>query len=387
MTRVLGLLSGTSVDGVDAAAASIEAAGGTLRIARLGELTLPWPGDLRERVLEARSGAAIGVGELCRLHEDLGRALGEIAAEAINRLSTVDLIASHGQTVHHAVDVDGRVRGTLQLGQPAQLAERTGLPVVADYRVRDVAAGGQGAPLVSVLDALLLADAADLEPVAALNLGGIANLTVLRPGEPALAFDCGPANTLLDAAMARAGERYDDGGRRTARGTVNPALLEALLADPYLAAAPPKSTGPERYHAGYLDAAAGMALDDLLATLAEFTAAAVAADTARYGVRRVWASGGGVHNAGLLAALRRRLAAVGAALATTDALGLPVESKEAYAFAVLGWLTWHGLPGTIPTCTGAAGPRILGTVTPGAGPLRLPAPLPDLPRSAVVVGE
>jgi anhydro-N-acetylmuramic acid kinase len=381
---VLGLISGTSVDGVDAAAAAIELAGETLRIERLGELTVPWPAGLRPRVLAARSDQPVGAGELCRLHHDLGVAFGEVAAEAIARLGTVDLIASHGQTIHHAVDGD-RVAGTLQLGQPAQLAERTGLPVVADFRVRDVAAGGQGAPLVSVLDALLLADRGS---VAALNLGGIANLTVLRPGEPVLAFDCGPGNTLLDVAMARAGEAYDAGGERTARGTADPALLAVLLADPYLSRPPPKSTGQERYHAGYLDAALDrvppVRLDDLLATLAELTAAAVAADTARYGVRAVWAAGGGVHNAGLMAALRRRLAAGGAALGTTDALGLPVDAKEAYAFAVLGWLTWHGLPGTIPSCTGAAGPRILGAITPGAEPLRLPAPPPTAPRRAVV---
>jgi len=386
VVRVLGLLSGTSVDGVDAAAAELSVDGDTLRLRRLGELTVPWPVALRERVLAARSGAGIGAGELCRLDHELGEVLGEVAAGVVARLGTVDLVASHGQTVHHEVD-HGKVRGTLQLGQPARIAERTGLPVVADFRVRDVAAGGQGAPLVSVLDQLLLAGRS--QPVAALNLGGIANLTVVAPGEPALAFDSGPGNTLLDLAMAReAGEPYDAGGRRTARGTADPALLAVLLADPYLSRPPPKSTGQERYHAGYLAAAgaARVGLDDLLATLAELTAAAVAGDVGRYRVRRVWASGGGVHNAGLMAALRRRLAEHGAALATTDELGLPVDAKEAYAFAVLGWLTWHGLPGAVPSCTGAAGPRILGAVTPGAGPLRLPPPLPAPPRRAAFSG-
>lgn len=147
----------------------------------------------------------------------------------------------------------------------------------------------------------------------------------------------------------------------------------------FLAAPPPKSTGRERYHAGYLDAALARApvasLDDVLATLAEHTAALVAADVARYGVRRVWASGGGVHHAGLMAALRRRLA--GVALAPSAQLGLPEEHKEAYAFAVLGWFTWHGLAGNLPGGTGAAGPRVLGAVVPGAGPLRLPEPSPQ----------
>lgn len=430
--RVLGLLSGTSGDGVDAAVAEIRLRDGTLQLTRVGEATLPWPGDLGERVRAALRAESTTAAELCRLDRDLGVGFGQVAAQAVARWGPVTLVASHGQTVHHAVDGagGGRVGGTLQLGQPAEIAERVGVPVVADFRVRDVAAGGQGAPLVGILDALLLAGAADAGggadaggdagagpgpgSLAAVNLGGIANLTVRRPGAPIVAFDCGPGNALLDAAVAReTGESQDSGGVRTARGTVDPALLAALRADPYLAAPPPKSTGKERYHAGYLDAALAQVpvarLDDLLATLAELTAGVVAAEAGRYRVRRVWASGGGVHNAGLMAALRRRLAEVGASLATTEALGLPVDVKEAYAFAVLGWLTWHGLPGTLPATagvaggaggpggaatdtaapgvaaiTGAAGPRILGAITPGAGPLRLPPPLPAPPHRARV---
>ncbi len=388
--RVLGLMSGTSADGVDAAAAELRLVDGQLRLRRLGEWSRPWPEPLRSRIVAAIAGDLTAPAELCRLDHDLGRGLADAAVAAIDQLGPVDLIASHGQTIYHDVDRTGRVHGTLQVGQPTWIAERTGLPVVADFRVRDVAAGGQGAPLVSVLDELLLAGVADA-PVAALNLGGIANLTVVAPGQPTLAFDCGPANALLDVAVRQAtGEPCDLDGRRTAAGRVDPALLEVLLADPYLAAPPPKSTGKERYHAGYLAAALARApvpeLADQLATLAEFTAAAVAADAARYRVRRVFASGGGVHNTGLMAALRRRLAEVGAELSTTDALGLPVDAKEAYAFAVLGWLTWHGLPGTVPSCTGATGPRILGAVTPGAGPLRLPSPLPSPPTRAYVTG-
>lgn len=389
--RVLGLMSGTSVDGVDAAVAELTAAGDTLQLTRIGELTLPWPAGLRERVVGAQArgsrGEAGSPAVVARLDRDLGAALGNIAAEALTRLGPVALIASHGQTVSHEVTADRRVRSTLQLGSPAELAERTGLPVVADFRVRDVAAGGQGAPLVSMLDELLLAGVAATAagPVAALNLGGIANLTVVRPGAPTVAFDCGPGNALLDAAAARAtGHSYDAAGRLTARGAVDPALLAVLCDDPYLAAPPPKSTGKERYHAGYLDAALAAApvaaAEDLLATLAAFTAAAVAGDAARYQVRRVYASGGGVHNAGLMSALRQRLGEARAELTTTDELGMPPDAKEAYAFAVLGWLTWHGLAGNVPSCTGAAGARVLGTLTPGAGPLRLPVPLPAAPR-------
>ncbi|QSB17220.1 anhydro-N-acetylmuramic acid kinase [Natronosporangium hydrolyticum] len=386
-------MSGTSADGVDAAVAQLALAGDTLELTPLAAHTDPWPPELRRRILAAPEA---GAAELCRLHRDLGAALGEVAVGAIDQYGPVDLLVSHGQTIHHEVGPDGAVHSTLQLGAAAQLAEQTGVPVVADLRTRDVAAGGQGAPLVSIVDELLLVGSADAggppggdEPVAALNLGGIANLTVVRPAAPTLAFDCGPANALLDVAVARAtGEPYDEGGALAARGTVDDRLLAVLLADPYLAAAPPKSTGRERYHAGYLDAALAvapvLAPADLLATLAEFTAAAVAADVARYRVRRVFAAGGGVHNAGLLAALRRRLAAAGAQLLTTAQWGLPVDAREAYAFAVLGWLTWHGLPGTIPSCTGATGARVLGSITPGREPLRLPPPLPTPPRRALV---
>lgn len=387
--RVLGLISGTSVDGVDAAVAEFALTRDTLRMHLIGHTTVPWPPPLRERVLAALPPATVDAAEICRLDRDLGVALGEIAAASIADLAAdrADLIASHGQTVHHEVGPGGRVHGTLQIGQPAEIAEHTGAPVVADFRVRDVAAGGQGAPLVSILDHLLLAGTG--EPAALLNLGGIANLTAVRPGRSTVAFDCGPANALLDAAVRQAtGEPHDAGGVRTARGTVDPALLDVLVADPYLAMPPPKSTGKERYHSGYLADVLARApvprLDDLLATLAEAAAAAVAADIERLGVRRVWLSGGGGHNAGLMAALRRRIEAAGATVASTDELGLPGDHKEAYAFALLGWLTWHGLPGSLPSCTGASGARILGTIVPGSDPLRLPEPVAAMPRRLVV---
>ena len=281
----------------------------------------------------------------------------------------------------------GRVGRGERVPTQEVVAERVGVPVVADFRARDVAAGGQGAPLVSVLDQLLLAGSG--QPAGLLNLGGIANLTAVRPGRATVAFDCGPANALLDVALAGAtGDRYDAGGARAARGTVDPALLDVLLADPYLAGAPPKTTGKERYNRKFLDSALEQApvrdLDDVLATLAEAAAAAVAADVRRLGLTRVWASGGGVHNAGLMAALQRRLEAVGASLATTATLGLPIDHKEAYAFALLGWLTWHGLPGSLASCTGASGPRILGTIVPGREPLRLPEPKPTTPNRIVL---
>jgi anhydro-N-acetylmuramic acid kinase len=247
--------------------------------------------------------------------------------------------------------------GTLQLGQPAWIAERTGLPVVADLRARDVAAGGQGAPLVSLLDTLLLAGRAGTP--AALNLGGIANLTV-----PPIAFDTGPANALLDAAARHfTGRPYDEDGRLAAAGTVNREWLGRLLEDPYYARPAPKSTGKEHFHAGYV-AFDGRA-EDVLATLTRLTARTVADAARRHGVTEVITSGGGVRNPALMAALREELAP--ARLVTSEALGLPAQAKEAYAFALLGFLTHHGIAGTLPSATGARHASVLGSVTPGSG--------------------
>jgi anhydro-N-acetylmuramic acid kinase len=251
-----------------------------------------------------------------------------------------DAVVSPGQTVFHWVEA-GRVRGTLQLGAPARVAARVGVPVLHDLRSADVAAGGQGAPLVPAFDALLL-DAAGgpraalgsggTAPRAALNLGGIANLTVVAPGAPVLGYDVGPANALLDAAARRFLDRPCDlDGARAAAGRVHEGLLALLLAEPYYAAAPPKSTGKELFHGGYLDdrlAALGepVAADDVLATLTELTARTVADACDRHGVTEVIAAGGGVRNP----TLRARLAALAEGrwrLRTTDELGVPVTGQ------------------------------------------------------------
>lgn len=297
---------------------------------------------------------------------------------------TADAVVSPGQTVFHWVE-DGRVRGTLQLGAPARVAARVGVPVLHDLRSADVAAGGQGAPLVPAFDALLLDPEAGAR--AALNLGGIANLTVVAPGAPVLGYDVGPANALLDAAARRFLDRpCDVDGARAAAGRVHAALLARLLAEPYYAAPPPKSTGKELFHGGYLDAALAalgepVAADDVLATLTELTARTVAGACDRHRVTEVVAAGGGVRNP----TLRARLAALGEGrwrLRTTDELGVPAQAKEAYAFALLGWLSWHGLPGAVPSVTGASRAAVLGSWTP-AGP-SVAAPRPPAPRRLVV---
>jgi anhydro-N-acetylmuramic acid kinase len=379
--RVIGLISGTSIDGIDVAAADLRAEGDTVVLTPLGELDIPYPEPLREGLLAALPPNSCSAGELTRLDTGVGQAFADAAARGAEELADggADLVASLGQTVFHWVE-DGHVRGTLQLGQPAWIAERTGLPVLADLRARDVAAGGHGAPLASTFDQLWLRGLAEDggRPVAALNLGGIANITVVAGGEPAIAYDTGPANALLDLAAHRVTGRHSDvDGRLALGGSVRSDLLARLLADPYFAAAPPKSTGKEHFNAPYLDAAlAGLppvGSGDLLATLTEFTAVTVAGECRRHGVTTVIASGGGVANPALMAALARNLA--GTVLKTSDDLGLPGAGKEAYLTALLGWLTWCGVPGTVPSATGARGPRLLGALVPGAGPLILPAPL------------
>jgi anhydro-N-acetylmuramic acid kinase len=264
--------------------------------------------------------------------------------------------------MYHWVD-GGTVRGTLQLGQPAWIAEATGVPVVSDLRSRDVAAGGQGAPLVSIMDMLWLRGRPGV-PVA-LNLGGIANITVVH-GEP-VAFDTGPANALIDAVVADlTGQPFDADGVMAARGQVHDELLERLLADPYYARPAPKSTGKELFNLAYVARAMeGLPVipaADLVATVTTLTARTVADAVRRYGGTEVVASGGGIQNPVLMHLLADELEIP---VRTTDELGVPSAAKEAYAFAVLGFLTVHGLGGTVPSCTGAAHTSVLGSVTPG----------------------
>lgn len=386
---VVGLISGTSMDAIDAAPARFEWDGDVLVLHLLGHRELPWPEAAKQRLLAALPPAPVSMGEVCALDALVGEAFADAAREAVRDLAggRADLVCSHGQNVFHLVQ-DRQARATLQLGQPAVIAEVTGLPVVSDLRARDVAAGGHGAPLASTLDALWLGGPGG--PRAAVNRGGIANITVVGgTGEPVLAYDTGPASCLLDVEAARITEgalSCDLDGRLALAGTVRQDLLATLLEEPYYALPPPKSTGRELFHTGYvaqrLQGLPNVSAPDLMATLTELTVRTVAASCTRHGVAEVVVSGGGVRNPALLAALRRALHPV--PLVTSEERGLPSEAKEAYLFALLGWLTWHGLPGTVPGATGAAAPRILGRVSPGAGPLVLPLPAAGLPRRLVV---
>lgn len=394
--RVVGLMSGTSHDAVDAAACELRLAGDTLTLTPLGHLSVPYPPALRAELVAALPPAPTTLETVCRLDTRIGQAFADVAARAVAELCAgrADLVVSHGQTVFHWTHDDGGVLGTLQIGEAAWIAETTGLPVVSGLRTRDVAAGGQGAPLVGLFDGLWLAGRPG-SPVA-LNLGGIANVTVVSPTPPVVEpvspvvepvetqiFDTGPACALLDVAahhVTNGRLSFDVDGALAACGQVLPDLLARLLDEPYYARPAPKSTGKELFHLDYLLARLGPAPvtpEDLLATLVALTARTVA-DTVRDTATEVVASGGGTRNPVLMAALRAELP--GVTVRTSDELGVPSQAKEALAFAVLGWHTWYGLPGVLPGATGARRPSVLGSVTPGADG-RFP------PGRAVAVGQ
>jgi anhydro-N-acetylmuramic acid kinase len=382
--RVIGLMSGTSYDAIDAAAADLSLAGDSLVLEPLGMVSEAYDEELRDAFAAALPPGGTSLAEVCRLDTGIGQAFAAAAVRADRELcdGRAELVASHGQTVYHWAD-GGKVHGTLQLGQPAWIAEATGLPVVADFRPRDIAAGGQGAPLVGLVDLLWLRGRPGT-PVA-LNLGGIANLTA----PDGTAFDTGPACALIDAAASGfSGGRftYDVDGALAARGSVDEPLLARLLKEPYYALPAPKTTGKELFHLGYLrDALAGfgtLRAEDVVATLTMLTARTVADAVRALDATEVIASGGGVRNPVLMGMLGQQLP--GTAVRTSDELGLASDAKEAYAFAALGFLTAHGLPGTEPASTGARHASVLGSITPGRGGLRLPAPGARPPKRLVV---
>lgn len=382
--KILGMISGTSHDGVDAAVVEFEEKDGRLTGIVRHSASTPYPQALRTRIIDALPPAATTLAEMCELDTLIGQHFAEVAQDAIRAAGAVDLVVSHGQTVYHWVD-GGQARGTLQIGQPAWIAEATGTPVLSDVRARDVAAGGHGAPLVSYLDALLLAG--HTGNAAALNLGGIANMTVVPQHGDLSAYDIGPANALIDAVVLtrELGEKgYDVDGRIAAAGTVDEDLLAVFLKDTYFQLPAPKSTGKEHFHLRYVEEALRAAGTepsdaDLVATLTELTVRTVAQEIRAHGIDLVVASGGGCRNSVLMDGLREALP--GVVIVHSDEYGAPADDKEAIAFALIGWCTAHGLPGTVPAGTGAREARILGSITPGSGPLVLPAPAASAPRT------
>lgn len=363
-TRVIGLMSGTSHDAIDAACVDIHVEeGNVLVLRRLGMLSQQYDADLDAALTEALPPGKVSMRDVCKLDTLIGQAFAQTAQAADIQLcdSRAQLAVSHGQTLYHWVE-NGNVRGTLQLGQAAWIAEATGMTVVSDLRSRDVAAGGQGAPLVSFFDSLWLRG----QNAAAVNLGGIANVTLLTSSNP-IAFDTGPANALIDAVIREktGGEQhYDVDGQLATKGTVDDVLLSELMREEYYRQSPPKTTGKELFNRDYVDAfprARELSLEDLVATLTQLTARTVT--QALVGVKEVVLSGGGTKNVALVRAIEALLPS--AKVHTSDQLGLPSQEKEAVAFAVLGFLTFNGQMGNAPTCTGAKGGRILGTTIPG----------------------
>lgn len=368
--RIVGLMSGTSADGIDAALVSVSGSGKDTSFSIERFITVPFSSDIRESLLDA-SRNYTGTYDMALWHFRLGQLLAEAVSEVLAG-AEADLVASHGHTVAHVSQAEHRA--TLQLGCPAVIAERTGLTVVADFRSSDIAAGGQGAPLVSFVDAVCLQHPNKSRSL--LNIGGIANITFVPASSSAdqpSAFDTGPGNVLLDLATCRVSgetEHVDVNGERAARGKVLDDVLAWLLEHPYLAKKPPKSTGREEFGDHLTDQAvervrrAGGSSDDVLATLTAFTV-----QTIVRGVRslpdadEIVVAGGGTHNKTMMRLLREALAPT--SVTTSDVVGIPPDAKEALAFAILANQTIRGLPGNVPGCTGAAYETILGSITPG----------------------
>jgi len=368
--RIAGIMSGTSLDGIDVAIVDVQGK----RVETLGYDTQSYPSAVRARILEV-SNTQCSTAQISRLNFELA----ELYSKAVLRTcqktgipaETLELVGCHGQTVYH----EGKSsRGnTFQLGEAAVIAERLGVPVVSNFRTRDIAAGGHGAPLVPFVDVLLL-QSPTINRVA-LNIGGIANITVLPKMRQAngraphvIAFDTGPGNMVMDQLMGRLTEgrqNFDRGGATAASGTPDTALLNALLSDRYFQAKPPKTAGREQYGSEFVERliASGAPLPDLIATATVFTAATIAEGVRRFapGTAELIAAGGGVHNPQLMGQLAAFLP--GVRVTTTAEFGIDPDAKEAIAFAILAYRTWRKQPGNLPSATGARRAVILGSVT------------------------
>lgn len=377
--RVAGIMSGTSLDGVDVAIVDI-AAGGSVEVKTVATYSASYPDDLRAALL-AVSNCETHTREIARLHFLLPQIYAESFFQCCKNTNvdpaSVELIGSHGQTIYHegvAASVLGRkLASTLQIGDGSVLAELTATAVVSDFRPRDMAAGGQGAPLVPFVDWLLFRHAEKTRIL--LNIGGIANVTLLPPNcttAQVIAFDTGPGNMVLDqlaAHFSKGAKRYDADGAMAAAGAVDPELLSELMDDPYYRRRPPKSAGREQYGREFVESllARHLAPEDLIATLTHFTAATIAdaicavlpEDTEEC---ELIASGGGVHNPTLLKALCSELPEE-MDLRTTADYGMDPDFKEAIAFAVLAHETWNRRASNLPSATGARHPVILGKLS------------------------
>jgi anhydro-N-acetylmuramic acid kinase len=380
----VGLMSGTSMDGIDAALVRLAGPADHPRVRLLAFVTLPYPPEVRHWIMGVAAGNPASAGEVSQLDFALGDLFAKAALQVCRaaRISPqrVSVIGSHGQTIYHQgrpelVPGHGAAVGpnTLQIAEPAVIAERTGVPVVADFRTADMAAGGQGAPLVPMVDYLLLRHGQ--KGTVALNTGGIANVTVIPAKAKPLdivGFDTGPGNMVSDALVQHfTGDReyYDAGGRVAALGKVNELILADALGCPFFSQPPPKSAGREQFGRAFVECyfltRRRARFQDLLRTSVELTARTIADALARFvfpseKIHRLIVSGGGAHNRTLLKRLAELLPDLRVEL--SDRYGLPVDAKEAIAFAILADRTLHGLPGNLPSVTGARRAVVLGKI-------------------------
>jgi len=388
--RVIGLMSGTSADGIDAVLAEVTGSAERPVMRQIAFESVAWRQAERD-VIELLMAGRGDTRAVSRAGFMLGERFADAALRVVTRsglaVDEIDLIGSHGQTVWHEVEEGGGVQSTLQIGEAAVIAERTGVTTVADFRVADVAAGGQGAPLIPIFDQLFLRLPAGSEGCRAIqNIGGIGNVTFLPPvGNPGgiLAFDTGPGNVLIDWAAARATDgalQFDKDGALARRGRCNDSLVERWLAHPYFGQTPPKSTGRELFSQALAEryrleaAEAGLSDEDFTATVTELTAASIADSYLAFApspVAEVVVCGGGARNPVLMERLQAQLSQRFGRQFSVVRYGALVDvpgdeaSKEALGFALLAWLTVQGEAGNVPASTGASGERILGKIAPG----------------------
>jgi len=389
---VAGVMSGTSADGVDVAVCRISPGLGeddTPRVKLIGHAGMAYPKAVRAAALRVMEGEAITAADLSRLNWRLGAVYADAVERAAERFGTkLQLVACHGQTVYHQAEaakyLDAKVRATWQIGEASVLVERLRVPVVSDFRPADLAAGGQGAPLVPMLDYVMFRSAKTNRVLQ--NLGGIANLTAIPAGasvDGVIAFDTGPANMVVDFCMQRIySKAFDRDGRIARSGRVLGKVVVQALHQRFFAALPPKSCGREEFGEAFgerflaMCRKAGAADADVIATATALTAQSILEAYSRF----VWphlgqaaplaktefvVAGGGAKNATLMRMLRDGLEPLGVKVKLTDELGIASQAKEAVAFALLGWLSWHGLNGNIPAATGAARGVVLGKITCG----------------------
>lgn len=370
---VVGLMSGSSCDGIDAAFVRIKGTGASLRLKLIAFSTIPYTGSIRERLLAPK----IDAHEIRRLHTELSElavdAVRGVAEKAGEKDSPPDFVAAHGHTLAHIPPAQGQPGfGTLQIGDPAVLAQRLGLPVVSDFRPRDIAAGGQGAPLVPYADWILFHQKDN--PVLCLNIGGIANVTVVTPKlEDVFAFDTGPGNMPIDGAMrvlSRGKRRMDENGATAARGEIVDSLYQTLIDHPYFKKLPPKSTGRELFSVEeYLpqgfETNKEWPPEDVVATVTKAVASSIIDGIQRFilplhAPDHLVLSGGGAHNRTLVKHLRNAFPAI--PIRTSDELGLPGDAREAIAFAILGNEAVMNTPANVPAATGSSHAVVLGKI-------------------------